>query len=238
MSEAQTEREIMPIYVKKDALGRSEICGNGIGWDPLTAAKNVFTSVPIASALFGTAGGAAAAAVTAATKDQSRPGKKGGSKKAGKPPANEEGPDTAPDIDPTTGAAAPSSQTASVGLESHSDRYIEGLIEGEACYDKKQRMIYSHCRAKRSRQLNSTTAKAFNIVGDVIGQLFARTPVNARSQPSMTKDQIGAVINRLARIHARGAPPTMGNFAAARKLAAAYVRTNKIATPGLKTRRA
>lgn len=221
---------------------------SSLGWDPLTAIKNVFKSPAATTAIFGPAAGVVSAVATAAILNQTRkPSKK--EKASATAPSAPETPSAAsaaPDSSTDAPAAAPSAvsgygrrkQRGSVmGLASYTDEYVASLIHKETDTDKKKRMIFSHERAKKLR--TSSGMSGLSEVDEAVGELFARMPVDGGSNPSLDKSHITAICKRIAekRAAARdgdGARPTQEDYSSARKLLAAYVQINGVATPGLK----
>lgn len=235
-------------------LAREESRSN-VGWDPLTAIRNVFKSPAATTAIFGPAAGVISAVATAAIINQSRKPsgprqERGGKEKAvaaaPAAPASPSAAPAAPDSSTDAPAAAPSAvsgygrrkQRGSVmGLASYTDEYVASLIHKETDTDKKKRMIFSHERAKKLR--TSSGMSGLSEVDEAVGELFARMPVDGGSNPSLDKSHITAICKRIAekRAAARdgdGARPTQEDYSSARKLLAAYVQINGVATPGLK----
>jgi hypothetical protein len=210
-------------------VGRSEeeiaLAGEEMGWNPLQAVKNIFSSpaAPIAAGLIiGPAAGAAITLARAAAGYQQPAAK---AAKAAKPDQSSESqPQTEPSTEDAPVSKKKSSSTDSMGTSALSDEHIEGLINRERDPDKKARMVYNHQRAIRMR--GSNMGAAFGVVDAAIGALFARTPVDAQSRPSMGPSQIHQLIALVAK--------KVGSKQKARALVASYVRINKIATPGLR----
>lgn len=207
-------------------VGRSEeemaLAGEEMGWSPIDALKNVFRT-PVAevaaTSIFGPTAAAAVTLVKTATGQTSPKGR--GSAKGGKGDATaDQGPSDASD-----GSSGKSSKSSDVvGAGSFSDEYIEHHIANEQDPDKKARMVYNHQRAKRMR--TSSMGAALGVVDDAIGALFARTPVDAQSRPTLTKGNLGKLVALVTQ--------KVGSHAKARALVASYVRINNIATPGLR----
>ncbi len=206
-------------------VGRSEeevaLAGEEMGFSITDVIKKIVTdprSAGIAAgAIFGPA--AAIAASKIVESQQSKPAPKaapkatddGGSKEV----ASDEG--------------APKSKKGGgdvMGAGSFSDEHIEALISRERDPDKKARMVYNHERAKRMRRTSAVVGAALGVVDNAIGQLFARTPVDSQSRPTLTVDNLRKLVALVA--------TKVGSPKKARALVASYVRINKIATPGLR----
>jgi hypothetical protein len=211
-------------------VGRSEeeiaLAGEEMGWNPLEAVKNIFQSPAAVTAILGPAAGAAAGAAlairTASNKQAAKPAAKSKSKQ--KEDTTDDGSPAPSDASDVVSKKASGGGTASMGASALSDEHIESLIARERDPDKKARMVYNHQRAKRMR--GSSLGAVMGVVDDAIGQLFARTPVDAQSRPTMGASQVRQLVNLVGK--------KIGSAAKAKSLVASYVHINKIATPGLR----
>jgi hypothetical protein len=211
-------------------VGRSEeeaaLAGEEMGFSLTDVIKKI-VSDPRAAGIAAGAIFGPAAAVAATTLAQ-------GSKKAAPakahpheaPEAEEGGKDKKPQASTeaagwTTGHRPPRAHV--MGADSFSDDHIATLIAKEPNPDKRQRMIYNHERAKRMR---TGMGAAMGVVEESVGELFARTPVDAKGKPFLDRRQVHQLVGVVAR--------KVGDPKKARGLVAAYVRMNNIATPGLR----